>query len=305
MAKKPELSVVILNYNTKELLEDCLDSIKKVKNEVSLEVFVSDNGSIDGSVKMVREKFPWVKILEGKNVGFSAGNNRARSHVRGKMVLFLNPDTVVKKGVFEKTTKYLKKHKKTGALTCKLVLPSGELDKDTRRSFPTPWVAFTHLVLRADRLFPKSKIFGQYWYGYINENKIHGIDALQGAFILTWKKILDDIGWFDEEYFFDGEDIDLCWQIKRAGYKLVYYPKVEVVHVKGVTKGKNKKWGYKVSLKRRLKLKMAGMNSMERFYRKNLWDRYPAPLNWFVIFGIRSFKILRKIGTFLSYYTRN
>lgn len=300
---KPELSIVILNYNTKELLADCLDSVKRYEREVPFEVIVSDNGSDDGSVEMVKKKFPWVRLIEGENEGFSKGNNRAKDHVRGKMVLFLNPDTVVNKGVFKKTVEYLKAHKDVGALSCKLVLPDGSLDKDTRRSFPTPWVTFTHLVLRLDRIMPKSRIFGKYWYGYISENKVHKVDALQGAFFLTWKHILDKVGWFDEGYFFDGEDMDLSWQIKKAGYKLVYYPKASVKHLKGVTKGKVKKWRKKVPLQQRLKLRMAGIKSMERFYRKNLWSQYPLIFNIFMIVGIRMFGIMRKIGILISHYT--
>lgn len=303
MQNKPKLSIIILNYNTKELLEDCLNSIIRCKDEIPLEIIVSDNGSDDGSAEMVRTKFPEVTLLEGENVGFSKGNNRARNHVRGKMVLFLNPDTVVKKGVFKETVAYLKSHKDVGALSCKLVLPNGRLDKDTRRSFPTPWVTFTHLVLRMDRLFPKSRLFGKYWYGYISENQVHEVDALQGAFFLTWKLILDKVGWFDEEYFFDGEDMDLSWQIKQAGYKLIYFPKVAIKHLKGVTKGKVKKWRKKVPLQQRLKLRMAGIKSMERFYRKNLWSRYPAPFNLFVIFGIRIFGVFRKASIVFSHYT--
>lgn len=300
---KPELSIVILNYNTKELLADCLTSVKRYESEVPFEVIVSDNGSDDGSVEMVKKKFPWVSLIEGENVGFSKGNNRTKNYVRGKMVLFLNPDTVVNKEVFKKTVEYLRAHQNVGALSCKLVLSDGSLDKDTRRSFPTPWVTFTHLVLRLDRIFPKSKIFGRYWYGFISENKVHEVDALQGAFFLTWKRILDKVGWFDEGYFFDGEDMDLSWQIKKAGYKLVYYPKVSVGHLKGVTKGKVKKWRNKVPLQQRLKLRMAGIKSMERFYRKNLWGQYPLIFNIFMILGIRLFGIVRKIGIFISHYT--
>lgn len=291
MAKNPELSIVILNYNTKDVLTDCLNSLQKVENEVNFEVIVSDNGSKDKSVEMLRKDYPWVRVYRGKNVGFSAGNNRVKDKVKGKMILFLNPDTVVHKDTLRKTVKYLKEHKKTGALTCKIVLPNGELDKDTRRSFPSPWVSFSHLVLRADKLFPKSKFFARYWYGYISENKIHHIDALQGAFFLTWKKILDRVGWFDEGYFFDGEDMDLSWQIKKAGYDLVYYPKVSITHLKGVTKGKIK--NRKIPLEQRMRARMAGMNGMERFYKKNLWDRYSLPYNFFVISGIKIFKFFR------------
>jgi hypothetical protein len=273
------------------------------KGEVDFEVIVSDNASTDDSVEMVKEKFSEVKVLQGENVGFSAGNNRARDHVNGELVLFLNPDTVVKEDTLEETVKYLREHNDVGVVSCKIVLPNGKLDKDTRRSFPTPWVSFTHLVLRADRIFPKSKLFGKYWYGYIDEDETHEVDALQGAFFLTYKKILDEVGWFDEDYYFDGEDLDLSYQIKKAGYKLIYYPKVEIVHHKGVTKGKVKKYRKNIPLQQRMKLRMAGMNSMERFYKKNLWDRYPVIFNWFVILGIRVFKFIRRLGILLIHYT--
>jgi len=296
MESNPELSVIILNYNTKELLRECLSSIKKYEEEVPLEVIVSDNASTDGSPDMVRREFPWVRLVEGENEGFAKGNNRAKNLVRGKMVLFLNPDTVVTKGVFLKTTRYLKENKGVGAVSCKLVLPSGEMDKDTRRSFPTPWVSLTHLILKLDRIFPKSPLFAKYWYGYIPENATHPVDAIQGAFFLSWKKILDKVGWFDEGYFFDGEDIDLCWQIRKAGYEIVYYPEVSVIHVKGVTKGKSKKWKHKFPLKQRIKIRLAGVNSMERFYRKNLWKKYPLAFNFLMILAIKTFKIVRWVS---------
>lgn len=300
MEGSPELSIIILNYNTKELLRECLSSIKKYEEEIPLEVIVSDNASTDGSPDMVRREFPWVRLVEGENEGFAKGNNRAKNLVRGKMVLFLNPDTVVKKDVFFKTARYLKENKSVGAVSCKLVLPSGEMDKDTRRSFPTPWVSFSHLILKSDRIFPKSPLFAKYWYGYIPENVTHPVDTIQGAFFLSWKKILDKVDWFDEGYFFDGEDIDLCWQIRKAGYKIVYFPEVSVIHVKGVTKGKSKRWKHKVPLKQRIKIRLAGVNSMERFYRKNLWKKYPLAFNFFMILAIKIFKIVRWVSVRVS-----
>lgn len=292
--KKPELSIIILNYNTKELLEDCLNSVKKYEAEVPLEVIVSDNSSTDGSPEMIKEKFPWVKYTEGPNEGFSKGNNRARSMVEGEMVLFLNPDTVVHKDVFAKTVKYLKEHKEVGALTCKLVLPNGSMDKDVRRRFPTPRIALEHLALGMNK---------NYWYEDIPDTQTHEVEAIQGAFFLTWKKILDRVGWFDEKYFFDGEDIDLCFQINKAGYKLVYYPEVYITHLKGVTKGKVSKWKYKVTPAQRKKLRLAGVASMERFFRKNLWKKYPLIFDYFVIFGIKMFTIVRyiKVALLSSY----
>ena len=289
---KPELSIIILNYNTKELLEDCLNSVKDHMSEVNLEVIVSDNASNDGSPEMIKKKFPWVKYTEGPNEGFSKGNNRARNLVEGEMVLFLNPDTVVHKDVFVKTTKFLKEHKDAGAVTCKLVLANGKLDKDIRRRFPIPRIAFEHLALGLNK---------NYWYEDIPETETHEVEAIQGAFFLTWKKILDKVGWFDEEYFFDGEDIDLCYQIHKAGYKLYYYPETTVTHLKGVTKVS--KWKYKVSPQQRKKIRLAGVASMERFFRKNLWKKYPLIFDYFVVFGINMFKIVRyiKVAILSSY----
>lgn len=284
--KKPELSVIILNYNTKELLEDCLNSVRSHKDEVPMEIIVSDNASTDGSPDMVRQKFPWVKLTEGPNEGFSRGNNRAKPLVHGEMVLFLNPDTIVHKDVFSKTVKYLKEHPKVGALTCKLILPDGSMDKDVRRRFPTPRISFNRLILGRNR---------DYWYEDIPDTATHEVEAIQGAFFLTWKKILDKVGWFDPEYFFDGEDVDLCYQIHKKGYKLVYYPEVNITHFKGVTKGKVEKWKYKVTPQQRKKLRLAGVASMERFFKKNLWNNYPIWFDYFVLLGINLYKIIRYV----------
>ena len=283
---KPRLSIIILNYNTKELLSDCLRSVKKYMDEVPMEVIVSDNSSTDGSPDLIKKNFPWVKFIEGPNEGFSKGNNRARSLVNGELVLFLNPDTIVHKNVFAKTVKYLDEHPKAGAVTCKLVLQNGRMDKDARRKFPTPRIAFNKLVLGKTR---------EYYYEDIPEDRTHEVEAIQGAFFLTYKKLLDKVGWFDERYFFDGEDVDLCYQIHKAGYKLIYYPDVYITHLKGVTKGKVKKWRHKLTDAQRKKIRLAGVFSMELFYRKNLWNRYPVWFNYFVVLGINLFKIVRYI----------
>lgn len=283
---KPKLSVIILNYNTKELLSDCLKSVKDHIDEVPMEVIVSDNSSNDGSQDMVKKNFPWVKFIEGPNEGFSKGNNRAKGLVNGEMVLFLNPDTVVHKQVFAKTVRYLEEHPKVGALTCKLILANGEMDKDVRRRFPTPWVSFQKLVLGKSRY---------YYYEDIPDAATHEVEAIQGAFFLTYKVVLDKVGWFDERYFFDGEDVDLCYQINKAGYSLVYYPDVYITHLKGVTKGKVKKWRHKLTDQQRKRIRMAGVHSMELFYKKNLWKKYPLWFNYFVILGINLFKVIRYI----------
>lgn len=292
--KQPTLSVIILSYNTKDLLRACLSSVEKIKKEVSTEVLVIDNASTDGSPEMVKKEFPWTILIESEvNKGFAAGNNLARKKVRGKYILFLNSDTEVYTGTFKRAVEYLESHKDVGALTCKMIKRDGSLDVDARRSFPTPWVALTHLVFRLDRIFPKSKLFARYWYGYISPDNTHEIDVAQGAYVMIRKKILDKINWFDEDYFLDGEDIDLSWRIKKTGTKIVYYPKVKILHVKKASKRKPTK-------DKRLLFIKAGADSMELFYKKHMQDKYPALLTFLVIIGVRLTKYLRIIRTYLS-----
>ncbi len=280
---KPELSIVILSHNTKDILVDCLESIEKYKNEAPLEVIVSDNSSTDGSPEMIKKKFSWVKLIEGPNISFSNGNNRARNFVNGEFVLFLNSDTLLHEDALIKTVEYLRKNKEVGVVSCKLVLPNGKLDKDARRRFPTPWISFKRLFLKQAK---------DYWYEDIDENKTHEVDSVEGAFLLTRKSILDKVNWFDEQYIFDGEDIDLCFSIKKLGYKIVYFPEVSITHLKGASKGKIAGVG-SLSPDLILKRRMDGVNSMEHFYRKNLWDTYPAIFNYFVLIGIKFLKLIR------------
>ncbi|KKS78407.1 MAG: Glycosyl transferase family 2 [Candidatus Woesebacteria bacterium GW2011_GWC1_42_9] len=285
MGKTAKLSIIIVSYNTKKLLNDCLHSLEKVAREADFEVVVCDNRSVDGSVDMIKKSFPWVKlIVNDNNLGFAKGNNVARGIALGKYILFLNPDTLVFPGAIGKTISYLDTHKEVGAITCKVVLPNGKLDKDTRRSFPTPWVALTHFS-GLDRVFPKSKIFSKYWYGYLSASFEHEVEVLQGAFFMTRKKILDKVGWFDEDYFLNGEDIDLCWRIKLLKYKIIYFPEVKIIHLKKGSKKKAKS----------LKIELAGVEAMEIFYRKRLWKRYSLLTSYSVIFGIKIIKLVRLV----------
>jgi len=273
---KPELSIIILNHNTKDLLEDCIKSLEKVKNEANFEVIVSDNGSCDGSLEMLAKDFAWVGIVEnGANLGFAKGNNAARKLAKGEYILFLNSDTIVNPGTILETLGYLKKNGGVGAITCKIVLPDGQLDKDARRRFPTPWVSLNRLFLGSGKM---------YWYGDISPNIVHDVEVIQGAFFMARKRILDEVGWFDEDYYLDGEDIDLCWKIRQKGYRIIYYPKVSIMHLKKATKKKLK-----------VKARGPGVDSMEIFYRKRLWGKYPLALNLLVIFGIRLLKLLRTL----------
>lgn len=280
---KLDLSIVIVSYNTEEILDDCLATVYKIDKRVECEVIISDNCSSDGSVKMIRRKYPKVKLIENEtNLGFSKANNKARSVVRGEYVLFLNSDTLVPKNTIFKALLYMKENEHIGALTVKTVLPNGLLDKDARRSFPTPWVAFTHFS-GLDRIFSKSKIFAKYWYGYMSPEMTHEVDVVQGAFLLTKKSLLDQVEWFSEDYFLDGEDIDLCWKIKKSGYKIMYYPKVNIVHIKKASK----------KISKNNKQVLSGVNAMELFYRKNMWNEYPYVVNVLVIVAINILKLVR------------
>lgn len=298
MKKKPDLSIIIISYNTKNLILDCLKSLERVSGEIDFEVIIVDNRSTDGSQVGIRQfkstnsKLA-IKLIENEeNIGFARGNNLAKKYCQSRYVLFLNPDTLVHKRVLIKTLEYLKSHEKVGVVTCKMKLPQGGLDIDARRSFPTPWVSFTHMVIPLDRMFPKSKVFAKYWYGYLPEDKVHEIDVAQGAFFLTRKKVLDQVGWFDEDYFLDGEDIDLCFRIKEVGWKIVYYPRVAITHVKKASKRSPRKSD-------RRKIVSAGVDSMELFYRKRLWDRYPAIINISVVIGIKVVKLIRAMKLFV------
>lgn len=279
----PKLSIIIINYNTRDLTIKCVKSIVSHTHNLNYEIIVVDNGSDDHVIlsefKMTKKP---IKLISNKmNLGFAGGNNSARKIVKGEYVLFLNSDTEVHKDTLEETIKYLDNHKEVGAISCKTVLPNGNLDKDAKRSFPTPWVALTHFT-GLDKLFPTSRIFSRYWYGYSSVNEIQEVEALQGAFFLTRKKILDKVDWFSKDYFLDGEDIDLSWKIWHQGYKIIYYPKVSILHIKKASKKK-----------RSLKSKMASVNSMEIFYKKRLWENYPLFLNFIVLFGIFILKSIR------------
>lgn len=286
---RPELSVVVLNFNTKDLLADCLESLWDNKEEASLEIIVVDNGSADDSLKVIehfkQKKWSFTAVFNESNLGFAGGNNKAREVSSGKYVLFLNTDTKVYTGALRETLKYLKENPKVGAISCRLEMPDGKLDPDARRAFPTPWVSFTHFS-GLGKLFPTSKLFGKYRYGYQRENEIQQVDVIQAAFFLTSRKILDLVNWFDEDYFLDGEDVDLCWKIKEAGYKVVYFPLVSILHIKKGSKGKSK---------RSRKTVLAGVNAMETFYTKHLKENYPFWVNFLVMVGIKLMKVVRLI----------
>lgn len=228
-----QLSVVIVNYNVKHFLEQCLLSVRKASEGLDVEVFVVDNNSVDGSQAMLREKFPEVILMDNKdNVGFSRANNQAIRVSKGKYVLLLNPDTVVEETTFQKVVAFMDDHPKAGALGVKMIDGQGKFLPESKRALPTPWVAF-YKIFGLSWLFPKSKRFGKYHLSYLDNNQNHEIEVLSGAFMLLRKETLDKIGLLDEDFFMYGEDIDLSYRVIKGGYKNYYFSDTKIIHYKG------------------------------------------------------------------------
>jgi len=228
-----QLSVIIVNYNVKYFLEQCLKSVYISGEGIPMEVFVVDNNSVDGSVEMVREKFPQVKLIANKtNQGFSKANNQAIELSKGKYVLLLNPDTVVENDTFSKVLDFMEKTPDAGGLGVKMLDGQGVFLPESKRGLPTPLVAF-YKIFGLSALFPRSKTFGKYHLGYLNNDQIHKVEILSGAFMLLRKSALEKTGYLDETFFMYGEDIDLSWRIIQAGYNNYYFPETRIIHYKG------------------------------------------------------------------------
>lgn len=228
-----KLSVIIVNYNVCYFLEQALKSVQKSAQGLDVDIIVVDNNSVDGSVKMVRDKFPDVKLIASEeNLGFSKANNLAMREADSEYFLLLNPDTVIEEETLAKCCEFMDDHPDAGGLGVKMVDGKGHFLPESKRGLPTPWIAF-YKIFGLARFFPKSKKFGKYHLGYLDKDKTHEIEVLSGAFMMMRKSVLDKIGLLDEDYFMYGEDIDLSYRIIKAGYKNYYYPETRIIHYKG------------------------------------------------------------------------
>jgi O-antigen biosynthesis protein len=228
-----KLSVIIVNYNVKYFLEQCLHSVRRAMKGIESEIFVVDNNSVDGSVKMLEEKFPEVVVIANKeNKGFSKANNQAIRISKGEYVLLLNPDTIVEDDTFQKVVDFMDTHEDAGGLGVKMIDGKGRFLPESKRGLPTPAVAF-YKIFGLAKLFPRSKVFGQYHLTYLDKEKTHQVDVLSGAFMLLRRKAIDKAGLLDETFFMYGEDIDLSYRLTRAGFKNYYYPEARIIHYKG------------------------------------------------------------------------
>lgn len=228
-----KLSVIIVNYNVRAFLENCLLSVQRACESIQNEILVVDNASDDGSVEMVKQKFPQVKLLINENnIGFAAANNRAIVESQGEYILLLNPDTILQEDTLRVMTNLFNKSPDVGLAGCKILNPDGTLQLACRRSFPTPWIAFTKIT-GLNVVFPKSKIFGKYNLAYLSPDEIHEVDAVSGSFMFVRREVIRQVGELDEQFFMYGEDLDWCYRIKTAGWKIFYVPSTQIIHFKG------------------------------------------------------------------------
>lgn len=289
MSNNPDLSIIIVNFNTRQLLDNCLASVFKAAAPAKgLEVVVVDNGSTDASRAMVTKKFKEVKLIQNKtNLGFARANNEGRKVAKGEYLLFLNSDTVVGHYSLVKPLKFLKNHPRVGAITVKLITADGTIDLDNHRGFPTPWASLCHF-LGLSFLFPRSIIFNSYHLGLKKLNRIHSIPVAAGSFLMMNAKLFDQIGRWDEAYYFYGEDIDLCYRVGQAGYKIIYYPKVSTIHLKGASSGLRKETASltKTSRETRIKVAQSSVEAMKIFYTKFYTHKYPLFVTWFILLAI-------------------
>ena len=285
-----DLSVIIVSYNTRRLLDECLASLQTAVSPTNgLEIIVVDNASGDGSVEMVREKYPDVHLIAGEeNRGFSAANNLGVRQANGRVLLFLNSDTVVSAEALVQPLDYLDAHPNVGAITVRLVYPNGERDPDNHRGFPTPWNALCHFS-GLGRLFPASPRFNGYFQSYADFEQTHAVPVIAGSFMMMPRAVFDQLDGWDESYFFYGEDIDFCYRIYEAGYEIIYYPHVEVLHYKGASSGLRKESAAIAQPPKETRVKVAreSVRAMELFYEKFYGDNYSPLLTGLVLTGIR------------------
>ncbi len=279
-----DLSIIILSFNTKELLRTCLTTVFASKfQEYRMEVMVCDNQSSDGSLEMVKKEFVQVICIQnGKNLGFAAGNNPGIRRAKGRYILLLNSDTEVDADTFAKMLSYMDKNENVGASTCKVMLPTGDIDPSCHRGFPTPWASITYL-LKLEKLFPTSVLFGQYHQGYKGLTTIHEVDCIVGAFFMVRANVIKKVGLLDEDYFMYGEDIDWCYRIKKAGWKIMFSPQTSILHRKKQSGRSNS------SKKRRTTTEVYFHRYNWLFYTKHYKKIYP----WWLTMMVNDFYTIR------------
>ncbi|MBI1298060.1 glycosyltransferase [bacterium] len=281
-----DLAIVILNYNTHDLLRNCLDSVFAAQGNFLYAVCVVDNASSDDSVDMVRRHFPLAGVIaQDQNRGFSAGNNVAMrtagfaqqtknaTTVLPRYVLLLNPDTLVPPTALAQMIAFMDANPSIGVAGPRVRRLDGTLDRACRRSFPTPRVSFFRMT-GLSRLFPHSRTFNAYNLEYLPEDAVHAVDSVVGAYMQVRREAVEAVGLLDENYFMYGEDLDWAKRIKDAGWEIWYNGQVEITHVK------------EAASRRSRKARLAFYEAMWIFYRKHYQAETPWWLDKLILLGI-------------------
>lgn len=271
-----DMAVVVVNWNVKDLLRNCLESLRKAVRGLTIKVVVVDNASSDGSAEMVESLFPEVELVRNQtNVGFARANNQGleRYQKNSRFLLLLNPDTVVSPECFQAMIRFMEERPEAGIVGCKLIKPDGSLDYACKRSYITPDVLF-YKALGLDKRFPQSKRFGRYQLTFLDPDQVHEVDSVVGAFLMIRRECVADIGLLDTSFFMYAEDIEWCYRAKRAGWSVYYVPTATVLHHKGKSTSKCSN-----------RMIFHWYDATWRVYRKQLASRYPPIVNAMVWTG--------------------
>lgn len=300
MNNKINLSVIILNYNSGDYLQKCLQSISQSElDSYQIEIVVVDNCSTDKSIDLAREiKCPNVEFLIlNTNRGFASGNNQGLkvSNPQSKYVLFLNPDTLVEKNTFKTMIDFFETTSDADAATCYIKLvKTGQMQPECHRGFPTPWRSFCYFT-GLYKIAPNSSFLNGYFQGNLDKTKIHPIEACVGAFLMVKRTVGETIGWWNEKYFFYGEDLDFCYQIRQHGFKLYFNPNCQISHFQGISSGLKSQTQKITQANRETKVRVAkaSTNSMRIFYQENLLKNYSPITRQIVLLGIKLLELKR------------
>lgn len=284
MSHSTKISIIIVNYNVKEFLANCLQSVKKSSDGIETEIFVVDNNSSDGSMEFLKPRFPEVKFIENsENLGFGKANNQAIRQASGKYTLILNPDTLLQEDTLRVLVSYMDKNPETGACGCKILNPDGTFAPESRRSVPTVSSAL-YKALGLTALFPRSKIFGKYYQGWKDEDEMGEVPVLSGSFMFFRTKTLLEVEGFDERFFMYGEDIDLCYRVTNSGWKIDYVPSTSIIHYKGESTKKDFRAYNRVF-----------NNALYLFFDKHYTSRYSSFFRFLVFWAVQ----LRTVLSFM------
>ncbi len=234
-----ELSVIIVSFNVRYYLKQCLISVIKASENIDYEIFVIDNNSVDDSCLMIEKEFPEIVLIKNKtNIGFSAANNKAIKLAKGRFILLLNPDTLVENDTFTKCINFIDTHPDAGAVGVRMINGEGKFLRESKRSLPTPGTAFFK-TFGFSYLFPRSRLFNMYYLSHIDSFETCQADVISGAFMFMRRETLNKTGLLDEDFFMFGEDIDLSYRFSQAGYNNYYFPDAQIVHFKGRSSAKD------------------------------------------------------------------